>query len=57
VQARDEAIHHGLGDQLKAGDGGEDGGLEEALEHKELNAALAAGLFLTLDLGQSFLGG
>ncbi len=31
VQAGDEAIDHGLGDQIEAGDAGEDGGIEEAL--------------------------
>ncbi len=31
VQAGDEAIDHGLGDQFQAGDAGEDGGIEEAL--------------------------
>ena len=31
VQAGDEAIDHGFGDQVEAGDAGEDGGVEEAL--------------------------
>ncbi len=38
VQAGDEAIDHGLGDQIEAGDAGEDGGIEEALLHEELSA-------------------
>ncbi len=38
VQAGDEAIDHGLGDQIEAGDGGEDGGIEEALVHEKLSA-------------------
>ena len=33
VQAGDEAIDDGLGDEVEAGDGGERGGVEEALEH------------------------
>ena len=37
VQAGDEAIHHGLGDQIEAGDAGQDGGIEEALLHVELS--------------------
>ena len=36
VQAGDEAIDHGLGDQIEAGDGGEDGGIEKALVHEKL---------------------
>src|SRR5665213_3660334 len=38
VQAGDEAIHHGLGDQIESGDAGQDGGIEEALLHEELSA-------------------
>ena len=34
VQAGDEAIDHGLGNQVEAGDGGERVGVEEALEHQ-----------------------
>jgi hypothetical protein len=33
MQAGDEAIDHGLGDQIEAGDGGEDGRTKEALFH------------------------
>ena len=35
VQAGHEAIDHGLGDEVERGDGGEDGGVEEALHHAE----------------------
>jgi len=34
VESGDEAIDHGSGYQLEVGDAGEDGGVEETLEHR-----------------------
>ena len=34
VQAGDEAIHNGLRDEVEGRDGGEDGGIEESLQHR-----------------------
>ncbi len=35
VQSGDEPVHHGLGDQVEAGDAGQDVGIEEALHHSQ----------------------
>src|ERR1700722_16032279 len=34
VEAGDEAVDHGLGDEVEARDGGESGGIEEALQQE-----------------------